>query len=109
MTPAEWGLLFGIIAHSVAVIMALVKLVAWVTEHITTSEQRIKSLEYQVNNDVTGRRVVGEMREEIRRLTQSLENTAQRDSFFFSLLVQTGLLLIYADKIAAAARALVRA
>lgn len=65
MTPAEWGLLFGIIAHSVAVIMALVKLVAWVTEHITTSEQRIKSLEYQVNNDVTGRRVVGEMRSDL--------------------------------------------
>jgi Flp pilus assembly pilin Flp len=65
MTPAEWGLLFGIIAHSVAVIMALVKLVAWVTEHITTSEQKIKALEYQVNNDVTGRRVVGEMREDL--------------------------------------------
>ena len=65
MPPAEWGLLFGIIAHSVAVIMALVKLVAWVTEHITASEQRIKSLEYQVNNDVTGRRVVGEMREDL--------------------------------------------
>lgn len=65
MTPAIWGLLFGIIAHSVAVITALVKLVAWVTERITASEQRIKSLEYQVNNDVTGRRVVGEMREDL--------------------------------------------
>jgi len=65
MTPAEWGLLFGIIAHSVAVVVALVKLVAWVTTHVTASEQRIKSLEYQVNNDVTGRRVVGEMKEDL--------------------------------------------
>lgn len=65
MTPAEWGLLFGVIANSVAIIMALVKLVAWVTQHITACEQRIKSLEYQVNNDVTGRRVVGEMREDL--------------------------------------------
>ena len=77
MTPAEWGLLFGIIAHSVAVIMALVKLVAWVTEHITTSEQRIKSLEYQVNNDVTGRRVVGEMREDLATIKAQVSDMRQ--------------------------------
>jgi Flp pilus assembly pilin Flp len=77
MTPAEWGLLFGIIAHSVAVIMALVKLVAWVTEHITTSEQRIKSLEYQVNNDVTGRRVVGEMRADLATIKAQVSDMRQ--------------------------------
>ena len=77
MTPAEWGLLFGVIAHSVAVIMALVKLVAWVTEHITATEQRIKALEYQVNNDVTGRRVVGEMREDIATIKTKLEDMRQ--------------------------------
>ncbi len=77
MTPAEWGLLFGIIAHSVAVIMALVKLVAWVTEHITTSEQRIKSLEYQVNNDVTGRRVVGEMRGDLATIKAQVNDMRQ--------------------------------
>lgn len=77
MTPAEWGLLFGIIAHSVAVIMALVKLVAWVTEHITTSEQKIKALEYQVNNDVTGRRVVGEMREDLATIKAQVSDMRQ--------------------------------
>lgn len=77
MTPAEWGLLFGVIAHSVAVIMALVKLVAWVTEHITTSEQRIKSLEYQVNNDVTGRRVVGEMRGDLATIKAQVNDMRQ--------------------------------
>ena len=77
MTPAEWGLLFGIIAHSVAVIMALVKLVAWVTEHITTSEQKIKALEYQVNNDVTGRRVVGEMREDLATIKAQVNDMRQ--------------------------------
>ncbi len=65
MTPVEWGLLFGIAAHSVAVITALIKLVAWVTLHMSVVEQKIKSLEQQVNNDVTGRRVVGEMREDL--------------------------------------------
>lgn len=77
MTPAEWGLLFGVIAHSVAVIMALVKLVAWVTEHITTSEQKIAALEHQVNNDVTGRRVVGEMREDIASIKTQLSDVRQ--------------------------------
>ncbi|PJB71882.1 MAG: hypothetical protein CO093_04215 [Alphaproteobacteria bacterium CG_4_9_14_3_um_filter_47_13] len=77
MTPAEWGLLFGVIAHSVAVIMALVKLVAWVTEHITTSEQKIKALEYQVNNDVTGRRVVGEMRADLATIKAQVNDMRQ--------------------------------
>lgn len=65
MTPIEWGLLFGMLAHSVAIITALVKLVAWVTSHMSAHEQKIKTLEQQVNNDVTGRRVVGEMREDL--------------------------------------------
>jgi len=77
MTPAEWGLLFGVIAHSVAVIMALVKLVAWVTEHIPTSEQKIKALEYQVNNDVTGRRVVGEMRADLATIKAQVNDMRQ--------------------------------
>ena len=57
--------MFGIAAHSVAMITALVKLVAWVTSHMSAHEQKINSLEQQVNNDVTGRRVVGEMREDL--------------------------------------------
>lgn len=77
MTPVEWGLLFGVIAHSVAIIMALVKLVAWVTEHITTSEQKIAALEHQVNNDVTGRRVVGEMREDIASIKAQVSDVRQ--------------------------------
>ncbi len=74
MTPAEWGLLFGIIAHSVAVITALVKLVTWVTSHMSVVEQKIKSLEHQVNNDVTGRRVVGEMREDLASIKTQLHD-----------------------------------
>lgn len=77
MTFTEIALLAGIITHSVAVIMALIKLVAWVTEHITATEQRIKALEYQVNNDVTGRRVVGEMREDIATIKTQLEDMRQ--------------------------------
>lgn len=57
--------------------MALVKLVAWVTEHITTSEQKIKALEYQVNNDVTGRRVVGEMRGDLATIKAQVNDMRQ--------------------------------
>jgi len=74
MTPAEWGLLFGIIAHSVAVITALIKLVTWVTSHMSVVEQKIKALEHQVNNDVTGRRVVGEMREDLASIKTQLHD-----------------------------------
>lgn len=65
MTTGEWGLLIGIIAHSVAVMVALIKLVAWVTTQMTITSQKLQMLEAQVNNDVTGRRVVGEMKEDI--------------------------------------------
>jgi predicted nucleic acid-binding Zn-ribbon protein len=65
MSPAEWGLLFAMLAHSVAVIGAIAKLIHWFSRSQAISEQRIKQLEHTVNNDVTGRRVVGEMREDL--------------------------------------------
>ncbi len=74
MTPAEWGLLFGIIAHSVAMITAIVKLVTWITSHMSVVEQKIKALEHQVNNDVTGRRVVGEMRENLASIKTQIQD-----------------------------------
>ena len=65
MSPTEWGLLFAILAHSVAVITAAVKLIAWIVKKQAVTDERIRQLQYQVDNDVTGRRVVGEMREDI--------------------------------------------
>lgn len=74
MTAAEWALLFGIIAHSVAVVAAILKLVTWITSHMSAAEQKIKALEHQVNNDVTGRRVVGEMREDLASIKTQLHD-----------------------------------
>jgi hypothetical protein len=62
MTLAEIGLLIGMLVHIVGMVIALVKLVAWISAENATAKQRLMTLEYQVNNDVTGRRVVGEMR-----------------------------------------------
>lgn len=65
MSPAEWGLLLAILAHSAAVVTAVVKLIAWIVKKQAVTDERIRQLQSQVDNDVTGRRVVGEMREDI--------------------------------------------
>ena len=65
MSLAEWGLLFGVLANSIGLLIALVKIVAWISSHIATVNERLNNLENQVNNDVTGRKVVGEMRQDI--------------------------------------------
>lgn len=65
MSLAELGLLFAILAHSVAIIIAAVKLIAWIVKKQAVTDERIRQLQHQVDNDVTGRRVVGEMRNDI--------------------------------------------
>ncbi len=65
MTPAEWGLAVGIIAHSLAILVALVKLTSWISTRIAVLNARLSTVENQVNNDITGRKVVGEMREDL--------------------------------------------
>jgi len=65
MSLTEWGLLFAVLAHSVAVITAAIKLVAWIVNKQAITDERIRQLQYQVDNDVTGRRVIGEMRGDI--------------------------------------------
>lgn len=65
MSLTELGLLFAVLAHSVAVIAAAIKLIAWIVKKQAITDERIRQLQYQVDNDVTGRRVVGEMREDI--------------------------------------------
>lgn len=65
MSLTEWGLLFAVLAHSVAVIAAAIKLIAWIVKKQAVTDERIRQLQYQVDNDVTGRRVVSEMREDV--------------------------------------------
>lgn len=65
MTITEIALTIGITVHSSALVIMMIKLTSWISTHIATINQRITTLEQQVNNDVTGRKVVGEMREDI--------------------------------------------
>ncbi len=65
MSLVEWGLLFGVLANGVGLLIALIKVVAWISSHIATINERLNHIENQVNNDITGRKVVGEMRQDI--------------------------------------------
>ena len=65
MSLTELGLLFAVLAHSVAVITAAIKLITWIVKKQAVTDERIRQLQHQVDNDVTGRRVVGEMRNDI--------------------------------------------
>lgn len=65
MSLVEWGLLFGVLANGVGLLIVLVKVVAWISSHVATLNERLNNVENQVNNDVTGRKVVGEMRQDI--------------------------------------------
>jgi predicted nucleic acid-binding Zn-ribbon protein len=65
MSLVEWGLLFGVLANGVGLLIALLKVVAWISSHIATINERLNHIENQVNNDITGRKVVGEMRQDI--------------------------------------------
>ena len=65
MSLVEWGLLFGVLANGVGLLIALLKVVAWISSHIATINERLNHIENQVNNDITGRTVVGEMRQDI--------------------------------------------
>ncbi len=65
MSLTELGLLFAVLAHSVAVITAAIKLIAWIVKKQAVTDERIRQLQHQVDNDVTGLRVVSEMRNDI--------------------------------------------
>ncbi len=74
MSPAEIALLFTVVGNSITIIVAAIKVVSSTTKARTITEQKIKQLEEQVNNDVTGRRVVGEMRQDIATIKAQIDD-----------------------------------
>ena len=65
MTLATVALVLGILANSIGLIIAIIKVTARISSHHATTTERLQTLENQVNNDITGRRVVGEMRQDL--------------------------------------------
>ncbi len=65
MTLATIALVLGMFANSIGLIIAIIKVTARISSHHAVTSERIQTLENQVNNDITGRRVVGEMRQDL--------------------------------------------
>ena len=65
MTFTEIALLFAIAGNAVAVIAAVLKLAAGMSGTIATLKEKIDLLEREINNDIAGRRVVAEVREDV--------------------------------------------
>lgn len=65
MTLTEIALVAGLIMHSLAAMVAVLRVSHWLNQTLARQDERIRNLEHQVNNDVTGRKAVGEMRTDI--------------------------------------------
>ena len=65
MPFTEVAVLVAVISHSIAMLISLIKLTSWASSNIAVVKQRLDTLENQVNNDITGRKAVGEMRQDI--------------------------------------------
>jgi predicted nucleic acid-binding Zn-ribbon protein len=59
------GILLGILANSIGLILTLLKVSTKISTQNAVQTERIKTLENQVNNDITGRKVVSEMRQDL--------------------------------------------
>jgi hypothetical protein len=65
MTLTYVAMVLGILVNSIGLIITLVKVTSKITTQNAVQTERIKTLEHQVNNDITGRKVVSEMRQDL--------------------------------------------
>jgi len=65
MTLTYVAMVLGILVNSIGLIITLVKVTSKITTQNAIQTERIKTLEHQVNNDITGRKVVSEMHQDL--------------------------------------------
>ena len=65
MSLTEIALIVGLLAHSLAAMVLVLRVSHWLNQTLARQDERIRNLEQQVNNDITGRKAVGEMRTDI--------------------------------------------
>ena len=65
MTITYVAMVLGILVNSIGLIITLIKVTSKITTQNAVQTERIKTLEHQVNNDITGRKVVSEMRQDL--------------------------------------------
>lgn len=74
MPFTEVAVLVTVISHSLGMIITLVKLTSWASSRMAVITQRLDTLEKQVNNDITGRKAVGEMRQDIAAIKAQIDD-----------------------------------
>ena len=65
MTLAYVAMVLGIFVNSIGLVITLIKVTSKITTQNAIQTERIKTLEHQVNNDITGRKVVSEMHQDL--------------------------------------------
>jgi hypothetical protein len=65
MTLAYVAMVLGILVNSIGLVITLIKVTSKITTQNAVQTERIKTLEHQVNNDITGRKVVSEMHQDL--------------------------------------------
>jgi hypothetical protein len=65
MTLAYVAMVLGILVNSIGLVITLIKVTSKITTQNAIQTERIKTLEHQVNNDITGRKVVSEMHQDL--------------------------------------------
>jgi hypothetical protein len=85
MTLTYVAMVLGILVNSIGLIITLIKVTSKITTQNAVQTERIKTLEHQVNNDITGRKVVSEMRQDlaviksqIKDIKNSLKNLSDK-------------------------------
>ncbi|MFN3624478.1 MAG: hypothetical protein ACK4TP_10485 [Hyphomicrobium sp.] len=78
MSNAEWAIVAAFLAHAVAVVAALTKLVAWAAGSQAKLETRLLALEAKVDNDIAGRRIVAELRADVAAIKATLAELKDR-------------------------------
>lgn len=74
MSLTYFSITIGIIANTVGLILMLIKVSTKIATQNAIQTERIKTLEHQVNNDITGRKAVGEMRQDLAVIKSEIIN-----------------------------------
>jgi acyl CoA:acetate/3-ketoacid CoA transferase alpha subunit len=77
MTTAEWSLVVAVGAQGVGLVVALVRLAVWGSSAHARMDARVQALEAKVDNDISGRRIVAEMKSDVAVIKATLADVKE--------------------------------
>lgn len=82
MTLTYVAMVLGILVNSIGLIITLIKVTSKITTQNAVQTERIKTLEHQINNDITGRKVVSEMRQDLAVIKSQIKDIKRTLQYF---------------------------